>query len=428
MPGSGDLVEVTIEKPAAGGRMLARLEGQVMLVAGAIPGERVRARLDSKRGGVVFATAIDILDPSPDRQPAGDDPACGGRHFAHIARPRQLGLKAEIVRDAFRRIAHLDLPGYLPVHASPEDGYRMRARLHVQGSTLGFYREGTHELCDPRCSRQLLPDSLDVLAAVSSVLNDAGVSDGRTLELSENRAATERSLYLEVSRMGRGAIALEGLLDLAGVTGFGIARAGEPVAAAGSPIVADELVLARATGQTATVRLQRHVTGFFQSNRFLLQLLVERVLAQVPEGPMTDLYAGVGLFGLAHAGLGRGDVIAVEGDPGGVEDLQANAAPYPDRVRVEAQPVEDALCRRSTVDGRTIVVDPPRTGLSREAVAALAAARPPRVVYVSCDVATLARDAAALAAAGYDLVCAEVFDLFPGTAHVESLVSMTRRD
>ena len=119
----------------------------------------------------------------------------------------------------------------------------MRARLHVKGSELGFYREGTHELCDPRCSRQLLPETLDVLAAVSAALKEAGVIDGRALELSENRAATERALYLEVSSMGRGEIGLEALLDLPGATGVGIARAGVPIAASGSPIVADELVL-----------------------------------------------------------------------------------------------------------------------------------------------------------------------------------------
>ena len=427
MAGPGDLVELVIEKPAAGGRMLARLNGQVTLVAGAIPGERVCARLDSRRGGVVFATALEILDPSPDRRPAGDDPACGGRHFAHIAGPRQLALKAEIARDAFRRIAHLDLPDDLPVHASPPDGYRMRARLHVQGSTLGFYREGTHELCDPRCSRQLLPDTVDVLAAVSAALADAGVSDGRTLELSENRAATERALFLEVST-GGGVTALEALLNLEGVTGIGVARAGMPLAAVGSPIVSDEVALQSTSGHTATLRLQRHVTGFFQGNRYLLQLLIERVLAHVPDGPMTDLYAGVGLFGLAHAALGRGDVLVVEGDTGSVEDLQTNAAPYLDRVRVEARSVEDALRHRDAVNGRTTLVDPPRTGLSRAALAALAAAPPPRLVYVSCDVATLARDAAALAAAGFVVTNAELFDLFPGTAHVEMMVAMTRRD
>ena len=428
MAGQGDSVELVIEKPAAGGRMLARLNGQVTLVAGAIPGERVRARLDTKRGGVLFATAIEILEPSPDRRPPGDDPACGGRQFAHIAAPRQRALKAEIARDAFTRIAHLALPADLPVHASPEEGYRMRARLHVQGARLGFYREGTHQLCDPRCSGQLLAETIEVIAAASAVLAATGMSDGRTLELSENVAATERALYLEVSTMGKGGVALDALLDLPGVTGVGIARAGEPLTAAGSPVVADDLPVQSPTGSSATLRLQRHVTGFFQGNRFLLGHLVNRVLTQVPDGPMADLYAGVGLFGLAHAALGRGDVIAVEGDAGSVEDLEANAAPYAGRVRVEAQSVEDALRLRRTVDGRTTVVDPPRTGLSREALAALVAARPPRVVYVSCDVATLARDAAALSAAGYDVVGAEIFDLFPGTAHVETMVSMERRD
>ena len=193
-------------------------------------------------------------------------------------------------------------------------------------------------------------------------------------------------------------------------------------------MVADDLAVQSPTGATGTLRLQRHVTGFFQGNRFLLGCLVDRVLTQVPDGPMADLYAGVGLFGLAHVALGRGDVVAIEGDAGSIEDLEANAAPYGDRVRVDARSVEDALRHRHTVDGRTTVVDPPRTGLSREALAALVAARPPRMVYVSCDVATLARDAAALTVAGYGVMAAEVFDLFPGTAHVETMVSMARRD
>ena len=143
---------------------------------------------------------------------------------------------------------------------------------------------------------------------------------------------------------------------------------------------------------------------------------------------MTDLYAGAGLFGLAHAALGRGDVIAVEGDAGCIEDLQANAAPY----RVACTSRRGRSRRRSgtvapSMVGRRSSI-PHGPGCRARPLAALAAARPPRIVYVSCDVATLARDAAALAAAGYDLVSAEIFDLFPGTAHVETMVSMTRRD
>ncbi len=424
----GEIVELTIEKAAAGGRMLARLDGQVTLVAGAIPGERARVRLEARRGGVLFGTVVEVLNPSPDRQPAGDDPACGGRDFAHIAPARQRALKAEIVRDTFRRLARLDLPGELPVHESPEVGYRMRARLHVHGSRVGFYREGTHTLCDPACSRQLRDDTLDVLARVSAALESAGYKGRGSLELAENRDASQRAVYLDVADDASRRLALDALFEVEGVSGFGVSRAGRPLGAAGSPVVADDFALEGPDGRRADLRLQRHVTGFFQGNRYLVQPLVERVLAFVPEGPVTDLYAGAGLFGLAHAALGRGAVLSVESDRVSVEDLRKNASPHAEQVQVEARPVEAVLRLQGAVAGRAVIVDPPRTGLSREAGAALAAARPTRLVYVSCDVATLARDVARLAAGGFSVDAVEVFDLFPGTAHIETLVSLTRRD
>jgi tRNA/tmRNA/rRNA uracil-C5-methylase (TrmA/RlmC/RlmD family) len=420
---AGDLVELPIEKPAAGGRMLARLDGQVILVSGAIPGERVRARLEGRRGGVLLASTAEVLESSPDRQEPGADPACGGRSFAHITPARQRSLKVEIVRDALRRLGKLELPFDVAVHGSPDAGYRMRARLHLSGSAIGFYREGTHTLCDPACSRQLRSDTLDVLQAISALLARAGIERGRSLELSENREATCRAAMLDLD--GSAPRELEALLDVEGLTGFGVARGGRPLAAAGSPVVTDELTIDH-EGRHATLRLDRHVTSFFQSNRFLLQTLVERVLSQIPDGPVTDLYAGVGLFGLAHAALDRGDVLAVESDPRGADDLQSNAEPFAGRVRVEARAVEDVLARRAAVDGRSVVVDPPRTGLSRQALGALATARPVTLVYVSCDVGTLARDLGTLVGAGYVLETVELFDLFPGTAHVETMARLTR--
>ena len=142
-----ETLALDVERPVAGGRMLARHAGQIVLLFGAIPGEQVRARVERRGKGVIFAEATDVLSPSPDRRPAHDW-HCGGNVFAHIAYPRQLQLKGEIIQDALGRIGRVPLAEPPAVIGSEEHGYRMRARLHAQGSRLGFYREGSHDLCD----------------------------------------------------------------------------------------------------------------------------------------------------------------------------------------------------------------------------------------------------------------------------------------
>src|SRR5439155_26123994 len=141
--------------------MIARADGQVVLVAGAIPGERVRARIERVSKGVVYAETSSVEEASPDRRPAPGDPRCGGCLFTHIAYARQLAIKSEIVHDAFARIARVELPSRVTVAASPEEGYRMRARLHVRGYRVGFFRAQTHEVCDARATRQSLPAPSD---------------------------------------------------------------------------------------------------------------------------------------------------------------------------------------------------------------------------------------------------------------------------
>jgi tRNA/tmRNA/rRNA uracil-C5-methylase (TrmA/RlmC/RlmD family) len=410
-------VELRIERPAPGGRMIARHEGRVVFVAGAIPGERVRARLERPRGGTLFATTVEVIEPSPDRRDAGADPACGGRDFAHIALARQHALKAEIVVDAFRRLARITLDATPVVHASPEEGWRMRARLHVAGGRVGFYREGTHDICDAGCARQLREDTMAVVQDFGDRLGRLGQAARGSLEISENRDASQRAALLDLAVDGLPAQAADDLLAVGGTTGFGLALRGRLVAERGSPVVIDVIEVG-----DATVRLQRHVRGFFQGNRFLLGRLMARVAAHVPDGPLVDLYAGAGLFGLAHAARGRGPVLAVEGDATAAEDLMANAAPFGGAVEVVEASVETVVSRPSALTGHTVIVDPPRTGLSQAVTRALADARPPRIVYVSCDVATLARDVGRLTAVGYSTRHVEAFDLFPGTAHVETLV------
>ena len=180
-------------------------------------------------------------------------------------------------------------------------------------------------------------------------------------------------------------------------------------------------------GASSGGALSRHVESFFQANRFVLPSLVAAVMQATPaDGSVLDLYAGVGLFSVCLAASGRRRITAVEGDRSSGADLQRNANPFAPALRVRIDSVEDHLRRRA---GRpaTIVVDPPRTGMSREAAQAIARAGAKRIVYVSCDPPTMARDARRLIDAGYALTSLAGFDLFPNTPHVETVGVFDRR-
>ena len=417
----GALVELEIEKAAAGGRMLARHHGQVVLVWGGIPGERVTARIERVGKGVAYADAVDVLTPSADRRATGADPRCGGNVFAHIAYDRQVRLKGEIIQDALGRIGRVPLPAPPAVVPSPEEGYRMRARLHVHERRIGFYREGTHQLCDAAPTRQLLAATHAWIDRAQSLLRSAAFDGVAAVEIAENADANQRACHLEL-HAGADAAPVAPLGE--GLTGLSAqaADAREPVLLSGTAAVEDRV---QAGSGTPPVRFRRDVRAFFQGNRFLLEALVRQVTGLVPPGPVVDLYAGVGLFGLSLAAAGAGKVTLVEGDPISGADLQANAQPFSGVAQVERHSVERFLAAARS-RAATFVVDPPRTGMSREALGGMIRQQPDRIVYVSCDVATLARDTRTLLDAGYELGEVSGMDLFPNTAHVETIATFTR--
>ena len=172
--------------------------------------------------------------------------------------------------------------------------------------------------------------------------------------------------------------------------------------------------------------LRRTAESFFQANRFLLPKLVTAVIDSVlPEGEVLDLYAGVGLFAVSLAASGRGGVTAVEGPGASGSDLQRNAADFAGRVTAVVAPVERHLARGRQLPP-TVIVDPPRTGLSKTVLDHLAAHGGARIVYVSCDPPTLARDARGLFDGGYRLDSIRAVDLFPNTPHVETVGGVAR--
>ncbi len=409
----GTILELDVEKPAAGGRMLARHKGQVVLVWGAIPGERVQARVDRSTRSVLYAETTDVLSASADRRDAAADWRCGGNVLAHVAYERQLILKAEIMQDALGRIGRIPLASLPIVIGSPEHGYRMRARLHARDGRLGFYREGTHDLCPVGGTGQLLPETVAWVAAAEETLQRDRLSGLVGLEFAENIAGSERASRVEVHE------------------GVDASRFGALVS---DPQIVTDVLRVREDDPASTLRLRRNVRSFFQGNRYLLERLVRHVVALVPEGPVVDLYAGVGLFGLSLAAAGAQDVTLVEGDPTSGIDLVANAEPFADLVTVRRASVESFLAgprgpgplRGTRPTGATFIVDPPRTGMSKDALAGIIQHAPQRIVYVSCDVATLARDARTLLNAGYAIEALTGIDLFPNTAHVESVMVLSR--
>lgn len=416
----GTLLTLDIEKPTAGGRMLARHQGHVVLVWGAIPGERVSARVERVGKGLIYADTAAVLRPSDDRRSDVGDWRCGGNVLAFVAYPRQLQLKGQIIQDALARIGRMPLSRPPDVIASPEHGYRMRARLHASNGRIGFYREGTHTLCGASQTRQLSDGTNAWIALAEEIVPGTAQAGLAAIELSENIVGDQRACHLEL-QAGADVSRFTGLAE--GLVGLSASRAdrGGVETLSGTPTISDSV---------RGVHLQREVRAFFQGNRFLIEPLVEHVIARVPEGPVVDLYAGVGLFGLSLAAARSSAVIVVEGDPVSGSDLKANAEPFGDRVRVEGQSVEQFVAlvrdRKEDMTGATMIVDPPRTGMTKEALAGAIGLQPARIVYVSCDVATFARDTRTLIDAGYELKELTGVDLFPNTAHVETVAVFVR--
>lgn len=417
MPAPGDCLTLTIERPAVGGRMIARHDGAVVLVAGAIPGERVEALVERAQRGTVFARTVRVLEASPDRVDVDPRRRCAGHVLAHVSAPRQAQLKGEMVADAFRRLGRVDV-GVVPVESGPSEGYRTRARVHVRRGRWGFFEDGTHELCAIADAGQLSDSSAALLDGLAGEVAPVAGSDGAEIEWAES--VDGGTCVAHVHALGRPRGGVPGPRE--GIHGLCWSEARAPLGqtAWGDPFVVDRL----ATAAGGTILVRHHVRAFFQGNRFLVKRLVDEVAGRVTGLSVADLYAGVGLFGVRLAADGR-RVFAVEGDRWAAADLEANRTGLDGLTALHA-PVEQVLGRGLVPDVDTVVVDPPRAGLGAHVPDGLAARRLGEIVYVSCDPATLARDVRRFVERGFRLGAVRAFDLFPRTGHVETVVTLTR--
>lgn len=383
---------------AAGGDAIARdAGGRVVFVAGALPGETVRAELVEERRDFARARVVEVVSPSPDRiaPPCPNALAgCGGCAWQHVAPDAQLGLKAAIVADALRRIASLapPEPRLVPL---PEVAQRTTLRLAVVDGRAAYRRRqeaGLVEVEDCLVAHPRLAELLAVgrFGAAREVTLRAGAATGDRLVVADPRAEGVR------------------VPDDTVVVGVEDARRG--AAASVTEVVAGR-------------RWRVSALSFFQSGPVAAEVLAAEVVGRAAPALgsgtlLADLYAGVGLLGGAAVAAGGGRLVAVESNRHAAGDAEHNLAD------LEAQVVRVEVGRwrtRRPVD--VVVADPARTGLGRPGVAAIVRAGAPLVVLVSCDPASLARDAALLRAEGYALGDLSVVDAFPGTPHVETVTS-----
>jgi 23S rRNA (uracil1939-C5)-methyltransferase len=381
-------------------------DGRAVFVPLAIPGETARIRLVEEKRAHVRAELLDVLEPSPMRlsAPCRHFGRCGGCHYQHLPYPEQLAIKTAILREQLERLGGLVSPPVAPCVPSPNAfHYRNHIQFHLtaQGK-LGFYQmDGKEVFPVEEC---LLPE--ESLSAIWPQLDFEAMPEIERIGLRLG-AEDELQLILESQDLHPPEISVEEL----SISVAHLSTAGSLVLA-GSPSVTME-VAGRAFRVSAG--------SFFQVNTAMAAAMIEHVLSNLrlsQDLVALDVYCGVGLFSAFLAPrLGR--LIGIESSPSACDDFVENLDEFENVALYEA-PAEQALPSLE-VKPDLVLVDPPRAGLDRRVLDGILAGGVPVLVYISCDPATLARDARRLIEGGYSLIKITPFDLFPQTYHIESI-------
>jgi 23S rRNA (uracil1939-C5)-methyltransferase len=426
-------MDVKIEKLVYGGDGLAHQDGATIFVPFVLPGEVVAVAPTEKKKKFVRGNAEKILTPSPERIAPGCPHfgVCGGCHYQQMGYEAQRRDKEQILRETLRRIGKVDWTGPIVTHASPPWGYRNRAQWKVREHKhdagppqIGYFQAASTVLVPIETCPIVSPRLLETLNSVRELLVSGGLSPSlREVEAFTDERDDSVLLTLTYAKFPKASGETQRILR-------------EQIPSLASLLVQDThqermelLGPGSLTYGVGDFRYRVSHLSFFQVNRFLVAEMTQVVSELAGTGELAlDVFAGVGLFSLPLARQ-FARVIAAEANPVAVHDFKANAALPANAIsgKPEIKEADAAeFLRRAKSGPDCVVLDPPRAGLEAEGTAALGKLGPKRIVYVSCDPATLARDLAGLATHGYGVSVVHQFDLFPQTFHIETVVNLMR--
>ncbi|MEX5214523.1 MAG: 23S rRNA (uracil(1939)-C(5))-methyltransferase RlmD [Nitrospiraceae bacterium] len=430
----GEAVVVDIEKLVQGGYGLARHEGRTLFVRGAIAGEQVAVRLGPAQGQYQVAEVQRIVRASLDRvtPPCDIYGHCGGCQFQHLSYGSERHWKREILLETLKRVGKIDEPPLPDVVPAPSEyGGRGVVRFGLlrrgDGFALGFHEEGAARLVAAtdclllttvlREQVRLLQTRLGTMPSLGCLVHSIELRTSSTFDQTLMIVRTDASHQRAVARLSKFAQGLPGLV--------GLVIVGERSGREARWVEGQDWISERSDDLLFRIGDR----SFMQANWAVTQALMQAVVEWTEPAAglrVLELYAGIGVLGLPLAKRGA-LVTMVESNPWASADARRAAkGNHIGRCRFRVASVEKFLATQGLMEYDVILLDPPRTGLSRDCVQGLLRANVARVLYVSCDPPTLARDLRRLLDGGYRIERLQAFDMFPRTAHLETLTELHR--
>ncbi len=387
---SGQTIDIEIKKIVPRGLGIAFTKDLTVFVPLSAAGDLLRVRLMQVKGGTAFAEIVEILEPSSGRT---DPPCryfgeCGGCDFQHLKYSEQLAAKAAMLIDSLQRIGKIDYQKEIEIFPSPEQfEYRSRAVWHADPceKTLGYFKRGSHDVVDIENCPIITPELNNVLHDLRQNIDWASFSHPR--------------------------VAIEA------------ASAGGEVSVYSNELIEPTTEIRFTSGGES---YKYNARSFFQANQYLVGELVNAVIGGIEGRCAFDLYCGVGLFTIPLARKFE-RVYGVEGNLDAVEFAKANASDAAvENINFIAESVDGFLESTTGDELDLIVLDPPRSGTEKGTIERIIQLSPAAISFVACDPSVLARDLNILLTGGYEIDFIKLFDLFPQTHHIETIVRLSR--